>query len=90
MRLRVACLLVALVSGCASFPSGNSPQAVCQRDALNDPAVKQITIEQMNTGAMSGKAKFAYTQAVHEAYNNCLLRRGVTVRGGVEAVRPAY
>jgi len=90
MRLRFVCLLLPLVSGCASFPTGNSPQAVCQRDALDDPAVKQITIEQMNSGAMSRKAHFAYTQAVHDAYNKCLLRRGVTVRGGVEAVQPAY
>jgi len=90
MRLRFACLLLPLVSGCASFPTGNSPQAVCQRDALNDPTVKQITIQQMNYGMMSGKSKFAYTQAVHDAYNNCLLRHGVTVRGGVEAVRPGY
>lgn len=90
MRLRVAWLVLPLVSGCASFPTGNSPQAICQRDALDDPAVKQITIEQMNTGTMSGKAKFNYTQAVHDAYINCLRRRGVVVRGGVEPVRPAY
>ena len=44
----------------------------------------------MNSGTMSRKANFAYTQAVRDAYNNCLLRRGVTVRGGVEAVRPTY
>ena len=90
MRLRIACLLLALVSGCAAYPTGDSPQAVCQRDALDDPTVKQITIEQMNSGAISPKAKFTYTQAVHDAYNTCLLRHGVTVRGGVEAVRPAY
>jgi len=94
MRLRFACLLLPLVSGCASFPSGNSPQAVCQRDALNDPAVKRITIEQMSgqmtSGLMSPKTNFDYNQAVRDAYNNCLLRHGVTVRGGVESVRPAY
>jgi hypothetical protein len=90
MRLRFACLLLPLLSGCASFPPGNSPQAVCRRNALDDPAVKRITIEQMGSGTMSPKAKFAYNQAVHDAYNNCLLRRGVTVQGGVEAVRPSY
>jgi hypothetical protein len=90
MRLCVAWLLLPLVSGCASYPSGDSPQAVCQREALDDPAVKQLTIAQMNSGAMSGKARFDYTHALHDAYNNCLRRRGVVVRGGVEAVRPAY
>ncbi len=90
MRLCVAWLLLPLVSGCASYPTGNSPQAVCRRDALDDPAVKQITIAQMNSGSMSGKAKFDYRQAVHDAYNKCLRQHGVEFRGGVEPVRPAY
>ena len=90
MKLRFAWLLLPLLSGCASYPTGDSPQAVCQRQALNDPNVRQITVRQMNSGTMSGKANFAYTQAVHDAYNKCLLQRGVTVRGGVEPVRPGY
>lgn len=90
MRLRFVWLLLPLVTGCASVPTGNSPEALCHRDALNDPSVKQITIEQMNSSSMSGKAKFAYTQALHDAYNNCLRRRGIAVQGGVEPVRPGY
>jgi hypothetical protein len=90
MRRRFAWLILPVLSGCVAFPTGNSPEALCHRDALNDPAVKQIAIEQMNTGAMSPKAKFAYAQAVHDAYNNCLRRRGIAVQGGVEAVRPSY
>jgi len=45
---------------------------------------------QMTSGLMSPKTNFDYNQAVRDAYNNCLLRHGVTVRGGVESVRPAY
>lgn len=90
MRLGLACLLLPLVLGCASVSGGNTPQAVCQRDALDDPNVKQLTVEQMNSGYMSPKAQFSYTQAVHDAYNDCLRRHGIVVRGGVEAVRPSY
>jgi hypothetical protein len=88
MRLRLAWLLLPLVSACASGPTGNGPLATCHREALNDPAVRQIAVEQMYTGVMSPKAQFAYNQALHDAYNNCLLRHGLAVQGGVEAVRP--
>lgn len=90
MRPRIAWLLLPLMTACAYGPRGNTPQAICQRDALNDPTVKQITIEQMNSGAMSARAKFTYTQALHAAYNNCLRRRGIVARGGVEPVQPSY
>ncbi len=90
MRRHFAWLLLPLVSACASGPTGNTPQAVCHREALDDPTVKQITVEQINSGAMSPKAQFSYNQALHNAYNNCLLRHGVAVQGGVEAVQPSY
>jgi hypothetical protein len=89
MRLHFAWLLLPLVSACASGPTGNSPQAVCQHEALYDPTVKQVT-EQMDWPNMSPKAQFRYKQALHNAYNNCLLRHGVAVQGGVEAVQPSY
>lgn len=88
MKRRWVWPLLLLASGCG--PTGNSPQAVCQREALNDPAVKHLAIGQMNSGGMSPKADFAYRQAVHTAYNNCLRQHGIVVQGGVEAVQPGY
>jgi hypothetical protein len=63
---------------------------VCHREALYDPTVRQIGVEQMGSGTMSPKAQFRYKQALQKAYDNCLLRHGVAVRGGVEAVQPSY
>jgi hypothetical protein len=85
-----ALLLLPLVSACALGPTGDTPQAVCHREALYDPTVRLIAVQQRGSGTMSPKAKFRYKQAVDKAYDNCLLRRGVAVPGGVEAVQPHY
>jgi hypothetical protein len=89
MRLDFAWLLLPFVSACALGPTGNTPQAVCHREALDDPTVRQIAVEQLSTDVMSPKVEFSYRQALHNAYDNCLLRHGVAVQGGVEAVRPS-
>jgi hypothetical protein len=44
----------------------------------------------LGSGTISPKTKFKYQQALENAYDNCLLRHGVAVRGGVEAVQPSY
>lgn len=88
MKRRFVWALLLVASGCG--PTGNSPQAVCQREALNDPAVKRLTIDQMNSGGMSPKADFAYRQAMHTAYTDCLRQHGIVLQGGVEPVRPGY
>jgi hypothetical protein len=90
MRLHFAWLLLPLVSACAPGPTGNAPQALCQRESLNDPTVKQIAISQFGPYLMNPKVQFNYEQALHKAYDDCLLRHGIAVRGGVEAVQPGY
>lgn len=87
---RVWILLPLLVAACAFEPQGNSPQAICKRDAYNDPTVKQMTIENTQRSSMSPKANFDYNEALHRAYDACLLKHGVAVKGGVEPVRPSY
>lgn len=89
MRLRLW-LLLSLLTACSSLPQGSSPQAICQRQAYDDPRVKQMNVETTSTTVMSPKANFDYQQALHSAYQSCLIKRGVAVQGGVEAVRPTY
>jgi hypothetical protein len=79
--------LLALLGGCGlGEPTGNSPQAECRRQAYDDPAVKRLTIQNMNGGATQDQ-EFEYDKALHDATNACLRRMGVPVRGGVEPVR---
>jgi hypothetical protein len=82
-------LLLLLLTGCGmGQPKGNGPEAECRREAYSDPAVKQATIESMGTPGINQPMQFKYDKALRDATNACLRRRGVPVRGGVEAVRP--
>ena len=83
-------ILLPLLAACASVPQGNSPQAQCKRQAYDDPTVKQLTVEGTSVNIMSPKLQFDYNQALRNAYEACLLKHGVAVRGGVEPVRPGY
>jgi hypothetical protein len=86
-------LLLALatsVAGCRSWfePSGNSVEAVCSRQAYDDPTVKQVMIRSMGEPSANPQTQFDYEKALRDATNACLRKRGVAVRGGVEPVRP--
>jgi hypothetical protein len=93
MRRSGVWLLLALVvpvAGCSSWsePAGNTPQAECRRQAYDDPTVKQLIIRGMGEGGASPQTQFDYEKALHDATVACLKKKGVTVRGGVEPVRP--
>jgi hypothetical protein len=83
-------LLLSLLTACSSAPQGNTPQAICRRVAYDDPQVKLMTSESMQASVMSPDQQFDYNQALHNAYQACLTKHGVAVRGGVEAVRPTF
>jgi len=87
MMRRVVLLLPLLLAACGSGPPDNTAQAVCQRQAYDDPKVKHLVIESMGTSSLNTDVQFNLNQAVLEATNSCLRQKGVAVRGGVEAVR---
>jgi len=77
-------LLPLLLVGCASQSSGDSPDAVCQRQAYDDPKVKHLM---MPASVPTVDHDFDLTLALREATQKCLVQKGVAVRGGVEPVR---
>ena len=84
-------LMLFTLAGCAASGPGNSPEAMCRRQAYDDPAVKHLTIE--NLGSLSADvdaqdAQFEYDKALRGATQTCLRQKGIQVRGGVEPVRP--
>ena len=86
MMRRGVRLLPVLLIGCATASPGDSPEAVCRRQAYDDPAVKNLMI--VNTTAAGPQTTFDLNLALREATQNCLRQKGVAVRGGVEPVRP--
>ena len=89
MRRYGVLALVLAVAGCGWFAGngGNTPEAQCQRQAYDDPAVKKLTVQGLNQAGVDQDADFAYTKALHDATDRCLQQKGVQVRGGVEPVR---
>jgi len=88
MRRRSVWLLLVILAGCASGRGGGSPEAVCRRQAYDDPAVKHLTIEGLGEPAANPQTQFNYEMALRAATDACLRRKGIQVRGGVEPVRP--
>jgi hypothetical protein len=91
MRQRLAGLLLLLLAGCGSNSPDDSPDAVCRRQAYDDPTVKDLTIGSTNwvqQNPLKGQSQFEYNQALRDATDACLRQKGIQVRGGVEPVRP--
>ncbi|HTW73190.1 MAG TPA: hypothetical protein VME47_25155 [Acetobacteraceae bacterium] len=89
-RSGVWLLLALSLAGCSSWfePAGNSPEAVCRRQAYDDPTVKQIIVRSMGQPSANPQTQFDYEKALRDATNACLKKKGIAVRGGVEPVRP--
>ncbi|MSP04034.1 MAG: hypothetical protein EXR05_02040 [Acetobacteraceae bacterium] len=82
-----ALFLVLLLAGCG--PAGNTPDAICERDANDDPAVKFIIMRQAGTPALRSDDSGALALARANAKRACLRRLGMMPAGsgGVEPVR---
>jgi len=85
MRRGVWLLLVPL-AGCGWGASGTGPDAVCERQAYDDPAVKNLMVP--TRAQTSSDHQYALTLALRNAKQACLRQRGIVVRGGVEPVKP--
>jgi hypothetical protein len=89
MMRRCVWLLLLALAACGSFgTAGDSPEAVCRRQAYDDPTVKRLGIENLGASAPDPGLDFDYNLAMRKATDTCLRQKGITVRGGVEPVRP--
>ncbi len=88
MRLALLPLLGGLtLAGCAWFgPGDTTPQAQCQRQAYNDPEVKQLMTLRLSTNLLNQQLEGPYNSAVQQATVACLRRRSLAAPGGVEPV----
>jgi hypothetical protein len=84
-RVLVA-LLVALLGGCKlAATMGDSPQAQCQRQSYEDPAV-QAAIQASNGDYTVDDTNVRYLR--QQALLRCLRQKGLAPPGGVEPLRP--
>jgi len=88
MRRHGVWLVLVMLAGCASSGAGGSPEAVCRRQAYDDPIAKHLTIESLGMASANPQAQFDYNKALRDATQACLRQKGIQVRGGVEPVRP--
>ena len=88
MRQRCVWLVLMILAGCAPSSPADSPQAICHRQAYDDPTVKRLTVESLGAASADPNSAFEYNKALRDATNACLRQKGVQVRGGVEMVRP--
>jgi hypothetical protein len=79
--------LVALVL--ASCSSGNTPQAECERLAMQDPAVQDVYTRSNGAYIVPGtQANVDLEQAKRQAVLRCLRAKGLAPPGGVQPVLP--
>jgi hypothetical protein len=90
MRRQAVLLLLITLAGCASGPQDNSPEAVCQRQAYDDPKVKALIVQRLGWTSTDPNLDFQTTNALHDATEKCLLSKGIATRGGVQPVRPSF
>ena len=85
MRLR---FIPVLACGLAACSTGNGPQAQCEQQAMQDPAVQEIYTR------TNGYYTFPWVQrddllaAKKQATTRCMRAKGLAPPGGVQAVAP--
>ena len=81
---------VGLLTGCTPAPPPlDAAQARCQQQAEDDPAVRDLRVQQP-TRPGDPLLEQRLEQARHKAVNDCLVASGAPVRGGVEPVSQAH
>jgi len=83
---RILPLLVLLLAACG--PTGTGPEAVCEREANDDPAVKLLIVRNLGNPGSSYNYQSDLANAHARAKRACLRRLGqLPPGGGVEQVR---
>lgn len=81
------------LAGCAGMGDTptDMPLGQCQRQALNDPAVK-TAIEHANSSLQEVRVPGVREQefATRQAVQRCMAAKGLAPKGGVEAVKPYW
>jgi hypothetical protein len=86
VRCLIVPLLALLLAGCNS---GNSPQAECERQAEQDPAVQAIYSRTNGDYSKSGyEAYYDLREAKRQAALRCMRAKGLAPPGGVQVVKP--
>lgn len=88
-----ALLLGMLLAGCASGGTQSAAVAECRQEALNQPNIRTMIANSQPgvTGHIFNKSLTSSQedtqQAIREATQDCLRRRGLAAGGGVEPVK---
>ena len=75
-------VLAMLLAGCAH--DGTTPQATCERQVYQDPAVKELINEGMGNPMLQRYSEAKLDRAKQQARRACLVRLGIVRPGGVE------
>lgn len=78
-------LLALLPVACAT---DNSPQAVCRRQAEQDPKIQELEFMSAHSMALEETYKGQLTFLIREGTLRCLQDKGLLPSGGVEPIEP--
>jgi hypothetical protein len=88
MKLRVLAPFAAFLLAACAGGGDNSPEAVCRRQAYDDPAVRATRLQMMQVPSANLGLQGQLQYQLRQATMRCLQDKGLAVPGGVEPVRP--
>ena len=90
MKLRGVWLLALLLTACGSTRPASEAEAMCRRQAYDDPAVQNLTVQNLTTNGDNPHQQLTRELALRQAMQSCLQRNGLARGGGVEPIHPRY
>ena len=85
-RMVRAALLLSLLAACGTTESPD--QRACERQANEDPAVKQLILKGVGNPYFQSNSQEEMNAAKQQARLVCLRSRGLAPNGGVERQKP--
>jgi len=86
VSVRLVLLLPLVLIACG--PTGDSPEAECMRQADRDPTVLSIYRGDQGDYTQLGPARSNLMWAKKQAYQKCMVQKGLAPPIGVEPIRP--